>query len=309
MGFLKVLTVLRAAVLLSLGVASAVSAGDRQFLGWGGSFNNDLFGDGKDRWRTSSYTTSILYGPEWQGALPYGFGDLLEVRLNSTIISPEDIQTPEPGDRRFAGTYELTLHTHLQRGGYEFALGGGLSVTGSQTGHDTYQREVHRALGVTVPSNEMFDDQIGNRFYPTLVAEVMRPVPIVPGMTARPFAEARSGVETLLRAGGDLIFGTWGEGDLIVRDATTGQFYTATKGGAAGTSFILGGDLAWVADSYYLPSSDGYELTDTRARLRAGVKWQGARYGLFYGVTWMGKEFEGQDESQVVGTLNLRIGF
>jgi len=288
----------------------AAAAQERQFLGWGGSLNNDFFGDGQDRWRSSSYSTSLLFGPEWRGALPRDFGDLLEFRLNSTIITPEDLDVPDPQDRPFAGAYELTLHTHFRRQGYDLALGGGLSATGEQTGQGMYQRELSRALGVPPPSKAVLDAQIGNRFYPALVVEVMRPVPVAPGVTARPFAEARGGVESLLRVGGDFILGSWGQGDLLVRDGTTGQVHTVTKGGTtAGTSFTLGGDLAWIADSFYLPSSEGYALTDARLRLRAGVNWQGERYGLFYGVTWLGKEFEGQREGQVVGTLNLRIGF
>jgi hypothetical protein len=85
--------------------------------------------------------------------------------------------------------------------------------------------------------------------------------------------------------------------------------YRATHGGAEGTSFSFGGDVAHVFDSVYLPADQGYSPTDLRLRLRAGLHWQKGAMGLFYGLTWLGEEFEGQPEGQLVGSLRLKILF
>ena len=44
-------------------------------------------------------------------------------------------------------------------------------------------------------------------------------------------------------------------------------------------------------------------------RLRAGLRWQGALASLFYGLPWLGKELEGQDEGQLGGLVRLNFNF
>ena len=48
---------------------SFAAAQDRVTLGWGRLLTNDLLGDGRDRWRTGSYTLSRVRGPAWGGSL------------------------------------------------------------------------------------------------------------------------------------------------------------------------------------------------------------------------------------------------
>ena len=71
----------------------------------------------------------------------------------------------------------------------------------------------------------------------------------------------------------------------------------------------MGGDIARVADSVYLPQGRGHDLTPHRDRLRAGLRWQGENVWAFYGLTWLGREFETQPESQLVGSVSLRLRF
>jgi hypothetical protein len=52
---------------LTVSLASSVAAQDRVTLGWGRMFTNDVFGDGKDRWKTGSYTVSRIRGASWDG--------------------------------------------------------------------------------------------------------------------------------------------------------------------------------------------------------------------------------------------------
>jgi hypothetical protein len=67
--------------------------------------------------------------------------------------------------------------------------------------------------------------------------------------------------------------------------------------------------VAHVFSSRYLPAGGAAVLSDNRTRLRAGVEWQGNFANVFYGMTYLGPEFEGQDEGQVTGSLNVNFGF
>ena len=88
----------------------------------------------------------------------------------------------------------------------------------------------------------------------------------------RPYVAAEAGVETLLRAGGDLEIGHFGDQSVMLRDEVTGQRYRAVAGTMTnGVSVTLGGDLAKVFSSAYLPDGAAV-LDDTRTRLRAGLQ-------------------------------------
>lgn len=120
----------------------------------------------------------------------------------------------------------------------------------------------------------------------------------------------RAGVETLARIGADLSFGRIGQGELLVRDPVTGQRYRTIRTPEPGMGFVFGGDIAYVDHSEYLPSNQGYQLTDSRARLRTGLHVQTeAGHRFFYGLTWLGKEFEGQRDEQLVGSLRINLEF
>lgn len=296
-----------AALAAALVVAPAARAEERVTLGYGRIFDNDALGDGEDRWRSGSYTVSKVTGLRWQGTLPAAFGEIREYRFRSELIAPESLSAPRPGDRRYAGVLSLGMHSHFRRGGTDFSLGGDIVVVGPQTGVSRFQDNVHDWIDAAPPAAA--DNQIGNHVYPTLLLEAAHPLQLSDSVQMRPFVEAQAGVETLLRVGGDLILGGIGQTNLKLRDVATGHLYHATRTDGPGISFVLGGDVAAVADSYYLPSSDGYALTDTRPRLRAGVHWEGERAGIFYGLTWHGEEFEGQREGQLTGSLRLRMKF
>lgn len=292
-------------IALALGVPAA--AGDRAILGWGRLFSNDFLGDGHDRWRSGSYTVSQVRGQTWSGTLP-PFGEILEYRLQSQIISAANLANPQPTDRRYAGVLSFGIHTHFALAGAEASLGGDLVVTGPQTGVGRFQSWAHGMVGVARPGG--LDQQISNGFHPTLVAELGKRFHLSDKATIRPFGEVRAGDEVLVRVGGDLVVGGMADGALMLRDGVTGQRYRAVRGtGADGLSFVLGGDVAAVAGSAYLPSSDALDLAKTRSRARAGVYWQNEKFDMFYGLTWLSREFETQPEGQTLGSVNLRIRF
>lgn len=289
-------------------VTTPVLAQDRVTLGHARLFSNDALGDGHDRWRSGSYSVSRLRGFAWDGALPASPGEILEFRLRSEIIAPADLIAPAAGDRRYAGVLAVGMHTHFALGQAEASLGGDLVVTGPQTGIGDFQRGVHDLLGLAEP--QVLGNQIANGFHPTARAEIGRTFRFGGALSVRPYAEAQAGVETLLRIGGDVVIGGFGTGALMVRDTVTGQRVEGIAGSdRKGLSLTVGGDVARVFDSAYLPAGGAAQLSETRRRLRAGLNWQGDKTGVFYGVTLLGKEFAGQPENQLVGSLRLRWQF
>lgn len=296
-----------AACLIALGA----EAQDREKIGYGRHINNDFLGGQFDRWRTGSVTSSRVYGrAPWDGNLPERAGDLIELRFRGEIIAPASLQNPAPEDRPHAGILSFGVHTHFDLGGNDVSMGGNLAITGPQTGLIDLHEFLHKAFTVPGPTDATRDGQIGNGAHPTALVELGREITL-PGDVAsiRPFVEAQAGIETYLRAGMDMHFGGVGRTDLMLRDAVTGHRYRATTGEGDGFSFVLGGDVAQVRSSALLPESRGYELTDRRTRLRAGVHLQGEQGSGFYGLTWLGEEFENQPQGQMVGSIRLNLEF
>ena len=297
-------------LLVAAAICAAVPAHaeDRVTLGWGRMFTNDALGDQKDRWRTGGYQVSRIRGYSWEGTLPTKPGDILEFRASAQIAAPEDLVSPPPEDRRFAAQLSFGLHTQFDWRGNDVSVGTELVFLGPQTGISNFQKWIHNMVGLDEPT--VIDDQIGNGIYPTLEAELGHKFGLGGRAEFRPFVQGQVGVETFVRVGGDLVIGTLGRDDLMVRDGVTGQRYRAVEGTRdQGVSVILGGDIARVFDSALLPSDGVATMSEDRSRLRAGVHWQGEKASLFYGVSYLSKEFDQQPEGQVVGGLNLNVKF
>ncbi|HSF64801.1 MAG TPA: lipid A-modifier LpxR family protein, partial [Paracoccaceae bacterium] len=257
------------AMLAALAVAPPATAQDRITLGFGRIFTNDALGDGQDRWRTGSYQVSWLRGPDWTGSLPGTAGQIIEYRFRGEIVAPSNLRDPDPADRRYAGMVSLGIHTHFDWAGYETRLGFDLVGVGPSTGMGSFHRSMHELFSMPSPAGAL-DTQLGNAIRPTVSAEIGRSFDLG-GTTARPFVEAQAGVESLLRLGGDLTFGRFGEGGLMLRDVTSGQRVDGIRGAdGTGLTFTLGGDVAHVLESHLLPDGGAAELRDTRSRLRAG---------------------------------------
>ena len=287
--------------------ADTAVAQERVTLGFARLFTNDALGDTHDRWRTGAYSVSRFRGERWGGSAPAEFGAILEQRLRSEIIAPDSLTNPDP-DRRYVGVIAPGLATHWDMHGIEARLGGELVITGPQTQVGAFQREVHKLIGLDEPN--VLGTQIPNGVHPTLNLELGRSFAAGESFTLRPFAEAQIGAEDYVRLGGDLILGRFGHEGLFTRDTVTGHRVLGIAGTAEpGYSVTLGGDVAHVSDSDWLPESGPAELESTRTRARAGVHWQGERSEAFYGVTWLGKEYVGQDGGQVVGSIRLNLAF
>lgn len=296
------------AIMLALAAAMPAQAEDRVTLGWGRMFSNDALGDQKDRWRTGGYQVSRIRGYSWDGALPTTPGEILEFRAVAQIVAPEDLVSPPPLDRRYAATLSLGLHTQFDWRGNDVSIGSDLVFVGPQTGISNFQKWIHNMVGLQKPT--VIDNQIGNGIYPTLEAELGHKFALGDRAEIRPFVQAQAGVESFVRVGGDLVIGTLGRDDLMVRDGVTGQRYRAVEGTRdQGVSFVLGGDIARVFDSALLPDNGVATLSEDRSRLRAGMHWQGEKASVFYGISYLSKEFDQQPEGQLVGGLNLNLKF
>ena len=281
----------------------------RELVGFGWLFSDDLIGDDHDRWQTASLTFSWILARGWQGQLPAGFGDLIEIRAYTQMISPEDLTNYTPTDRQYAGVLSLGAYTHFARRHAEVTLGAELVSTGPQNGVGDLQVEFHKLIGSTPPSKAIRDNQVSNGFHPTVVAEVGRTYSLGRSAHLRPFAEARAGDETLARLGFDVTWGNVGQSELLVRDKITGQRYRTMRSGPKGVSLLFGADAAYVSDSIYLPGSSDIQLDKERYRARLGVNWEARRGTLFYGLTYLSREFETQSEGQVLGSLSFKISF
>ena len=300
------------AVILLFGVTATAQVAQAQdgraTLGVTRLFTNDTIGDGDDSWRSGAFGVSVIRGPAWDGTLPSQPFQIMEYRFRGEAITPENKINPAPGDRLYAGTWWLGAHTHFDWQGLDVTAGADIAVTGEQSGIRSLQSSVHDLL--SMPRLELEDYQVEDGVYLHGTVELARSLR---WNTAeiRPFVEVQAGVETLARAGIDVTFGTLGQGGLRVRDPITGQRIAAVPSaeGLGGWSFLMGADTAYVESSVFLPSERGFQVEDSRHRVRAGVNYGFGYSNLFYGVTWLSEEFVGQREPQAVGSLSIDIRF
>jgi len=292
---------------LVIGMLSTVaaSAEQRPTVGYARLFSNDFFGDGQDRWRTGSYALSIL--KKRGDPVHSAAADVLEYRLRAEIVAPSNLARPSATDRPYAGILSFGVHHHSKRNGFETDLGLDLVTVGDQTGLLDFQRDFHGMFG---GGNFGPVPQIGDAIYPTLLGELAKPITLSEFASVRPFVEAQVGVETFIRTGVDLELGRACQGQFMVRDVTTGQRYTGfTCQDGSFTTASLGIDVAHVFDSHYFPSSSDVTFAETRPRVRLGIHRVGRNASVFYGLTWLGEEFKGQPESQVVGSISINLRF
>lgn len=296
-------------MLAGLSPAARAEGGSLSYLGHGRLVVNDLFGDRYDRWRTGSVAASYVFGLGWNGTLPTRPGTLLEFRVQGEVIAPARLDLAWQGDRPYVQALSFGLHTHFALAGWDVAAGGDAVITGPQVGLIDFQHFLHRITQFDhMASAQVRAAQIGNGVHGSAVIETGRDFTLGDGARFRPFVELRGGVEEMARIGFDLAIGPAGQGDLMVRDPVSGFRYRVLQGADDGVTLVIGGDLAKVTHSLYLPASRN-RLSDLRARFRTGFHWQNDRWRGFYGMTWLGPEFKGQLESQLIGALRVQYDF
>ena len=282
--------------------------GGWQVLGTGWLATNDAIGDGADRWRSAGLGLGIVTGPGWAGHLPDRPGEILEYRFLTEVIAPANLVAPDPADRRYAGVLSAGLHSHFALGRSEARIGADLAAVGPQTGVAALHEGLHDLFGLGAINPDAH--RLENAVHPTVSAELGLPVTLGGQAVLRPFADARHGDETFLRVGADLTLGACGADGRGLRDTITGHRVAAIRGaGAGGIYGTFGADVAALAGSAWLPEGGAAVASDSRTRLRAGLGYAGDRAEGFYGLTWLSREFEGQGEGQVVGSVTVKLRF
>ncbi|KAF0677210.1 lipid A-modifier LpxR family protein [Profundibacterium mesophilum] len=323
---------LAAALLTVPGVSSSV-AQERTFLGTSRIFSNDSLGDGQDRWRSGSYGIGVFFGPrpssgsrpiadpgapDVTGSMPRSdavpdgarglgrFGETLEFRLSGQIVAPANLVRPARRDRPHASVVSAGIFTHLAWGEAQASTGFGAEITGPSTGLMRFQDRAHAALGLEARGD---GPVIPDAVHPMLDFELAGGH-AAPLTRLRPFAQVHVGVESLARAGIDLLIGHGSGAPVFTRDPVTGHLMR----GPAGRSDGPGAGLAAGADIARVWHSDLFEgspvrTRDWRGRARLGISARLGGYGVFYGVSYLGPEFEGQGGGQLVGSLRLGTAF
>jgi hypothetical protein len=294
------------ALLVPLGTVA--HAESRDILGVGRLFTNDYLGDGRDRYQSGSYVRSYVRGPsDWDGTVQE-FGTIREYRLRSAIIASDGIGDA-PGDRPYAGVLSFGVHSHYGKDTFRGTVGIDVTGVGPQTAVSRFQERAHDTLGLA--QVQFTDSQLENAFHVGVTVEAADIVKLTPNITARPFAELQMGPEDIARFGADVVLGSDIASDILIRDVITGQLYRGTENpDLSGFAFVLGADMAAVAESIYFPEERGVTPTDRRGRLRAGMHWQSeSDTTLFYGLSYLTPEFEGQPEGQITGSLKLNFNF
>ncbi|MGR3492271.1 MAG: lipid A-modifier LpxR family protein [Shimia sp.] len=276
----------------------------RVILGTARMFSNDALGDGRDRWRTGSTHFSLFRGAEGAG-IPNRPGAILEYRFRTEVVTAENVGFPSLRDRRHAGIVELGIAAPFASSTWEGTVGGSAVLVGPKTGLGEVQATLHEIVGLPEPD---LTNQLGNDTFLIGRAEVARRFDMPRG-ALRPYAGVQLGFETFARAGVDYMLGARAADRLLTRDYATGTLLSADRTDKTGLTLLMGADVAYIADSALLPEDTGPAHTDTRVRARAGVALDRERFDVFYGLTYLGEEFEGQQGGQVLGSIRLSLDF
>lgn len=280
-----------------------------EVLSAGNTMTNDAFATiTDDRWRTASSTFSLVLGKDWGGALPTRLGALLELRSHAEIIAPANLRRPSPADRRYAQVLSFGVHSYQAWRGLDTRIGLEVALTGPQVGLSTLQGAIHDVISAPGPEPAL-PGQIPNGVHVQGSSEAGWRFDLGPRLSVRPFVEGQAGIETLARAGVDLQFGATAADLLFLRDTVTGQRAPGQRSAARGWTAHFGADVAYVAKSLYLPDGSAAVLTPVRGRLRTGLHWGGERVALFYGLTYLTKEFDAQRSGQLLGSVRVDIAF
>lgn len=291
--------------LAALFCAHSVYGAEFRLLGHASVFNNDYFGDGNDRWRTGSSSHAHFFGEPWDGSLKEA--GIYEFRLRGEVVAPTDASKPPTvGERPFVGMIAIGGAKLFRSHSFDMRLGAELAIIGPQTGVSDFVADAHEFLGFKHP--RAADGELPNDLAPTASFEISRTFhrTVERPFELRPFAEAQIGVETYGRIGFDAFFARGVTGDLLSRDVVSGQMMTViTRQDAGSLTPMIGADIAYVWDSAYLPRSSGLTHKRYRMRLRSGLRRVGAAQDLFFGMSWLSPEYEGQAGGQVLGSFSI----
>ena len=300
--------VIKLGVCFGVGILCLVplsSSNAQQLAGWSLAVSNDSIGEARDRWQSSSVQLGFLFSEIDMHQEVVNFAEVVELRLRTDILTPENLTTIVPTDRRYAGVIAIGAHSYIDRGLIDGRIGVDVVAVGANTGLYEFQQTLHDILGFTKP--KLKDFQIDDTVLLDFSGEFARTYHIGNGRI-RPFGEAQIGSEDFFRIGVDVNWGLY-LGREAMRATVTGHRVPLIYSNQTGVGFMLGGDVAWVENSIYLPKEFGYELNVPRLRARAGIRHVNRYWDTFYGLSWLNEEFKAQREDQFVGTFQFKLRF
>lgn len=288
---------------------------------------NDAIGDGKDRYKSGGVTHGWVIPDLRISGAPWFDGHVsgLELQVRGFIATPENTQTPVPGDRPFAeyaavGAYLRTIERPERVGvartlSTENRLGLEIGVLGDPVPFFEIQDFLHNGSVNNNAGNSVDGSFLANiegrrtwRFHQQLNDT---------DLEFAPFIQASAGMrENSVRLGGDVIYGSSLEGRLWNHDLATGALIPGGSSPRKGPNILLwlGGDVGFVAsdamlDGGFLADGPSVDREEVTGRVRAGVMLEYGDVALAYSMTLLTEEFSGQDHSQVVGALTFKLRF
>lgn len=273
-----------------------------------------------------TYTSGANQVPEWSMSLarflPF-FSEEGELRyalgVGQSVFTPEDLsrKVPDPDDRPYAGWLygSAALMSKVDRSLETVELTLGLIGPGALG--EQAQSFAHEVLGDGDP--EGWDSQLDDELALTLSYE-KRWLNVVTfsenwGFDFQPHIDLTAGnVFTYAGAGLTLRFGSHLQSDYGVRRVRPGvnaASYRTTFDGFRWNAFA-GIEARAVAQNIFL---DGNTFTDSASidkkdfvyDVSAGLMMQVNNISLGYSMVYRSKEFDGQDEEDIFGSLNLSI--
>lgn len=303
-----------------------------------GAVWNDRFGDGQDRWKTGGLTQSYVF-PEHifsNDSWFEGRASSVEINARGLVITPDNTanQGVDSGDRPYAQYAGIGLYLRSIARPEPFGSGSGGSGfvlqqedrAGIEIGWQgdplplfDIQSALHKTAG-TGGSAANLDNVIDGELLVNLEARhtwrfhidgAGRDIEIAP------FIQTSLGMrENSLRLGADLITGSALEGRTWGNDLSTGALLAGASMPRRGFNWAVfaGGDLGYVASDAFLDggfAADGpsVQRKDLVARARAGVLIEYDNLGLGLSLNWLGKEFHGQSDSQIIGAIQVKYRF
>jgi len=295
-----------------------------------GVFWNDRFGDGKDRWKTGGITQSYIF-PEHifsTGNWLEGRASALELNVRALLITPDDTSFAgvDSGDRPYAqyagaGIYlrsitrprALTPVVAMQA---EDRIGVEVGWQGDPLPLFNVQSSLHSMAGTNGDAGNL-SNIIGGELLVNLEARRTWRFHIDgPGrdLEFAPFVQTSLGMrENSLRAGGDFFIGSVLDGRTWGSDLSTGAVLAGASVPRRGYNWTVffGGDLGYIASDAFLDggfAADGpsVQRRDIVGRARVGLLLEYDNLGLGFSLNWLGQEFRGQSDGQVVGAIQLK---
>ena len=295
-----------------------------------GVFWNDRYGDGKDRWKTGGITQAYVF-PEHifsRGNWFKGRASALELNVRALVITPDDtsFKGVNGDDRPYAqyaaaGIYlrsitrpkALTPVVAMQA---EDRIGVEAGWQGDPLPLFDVQNSLHSVAGTNGNAGNLSNTIDGELM---VNLEARRTWRFHIDGTGRdlefaPFVQTSLGMrENSLRAGGDFFIGSALAGRTWGADLATGAVMAGASMPRQGFNWTVffGGDVGYIASDAFLDggfAADGpsVQRRDIVGRARAGLLLEYDNLGVGFSLNWLGKEFRGQSNGQMVGAIQLK---